>query len=144
MLMGSALFGHAATWLSHLAAVSPRGCLTSRRRGLQCLPPFSQPLRLDSRLSVFPRPLPDFLPPPLSLFTVAHARRSASFSDTPRFSYPSSMCSAWRFCLSVYAPLSPLGINYPPYLFVLYSFIQEQLGCHWLLLLNRSRVEIRN
>ncbi|GEM_PF-5716062 len=32
------------------------------------------------------RPLPLFLPPPLPLFTVAHARRAASSSETPRFS----------------------------------------------------------
>lgn len=31
-------------------------------------------------------PEPLFLPPPLCLFTVAQARRSASPSDTPRFS----------------------------------------------------------
>lgn len=31
-------------------------------------------------------PLPDFLPPPDCLFTVAQARRSASFFDTPRSS----------------------------------------------------------
>jgi hypothetical protein len=32
------------------------------------------------------RPLPDFLPPPDCLFTVAQARRSASLSETPRSS----------------------------------------------------------
>jgi hypothetical protein len=32
------------------------------------------------------RPLPDFLPPPDCLFTVAQARRSASPCDTPRSS----------------------------------------------------------
>jgi hypothetical protein len=43
-----------------------------------------------------------FLPaPPVSLFTVAHALRPASRRPTPRFSYPSSMCSAMRFCLEV-------------------------------------------
>jgi hypothetical protein len=47
------------------------------------------------------RPDPLFLPPPSSLFTVAQARRSASRRETPRFSYPSSMCSAFRFCLFV-------------------------------------------
>ena len=50
-----------------------------------------------------PRPDPLFLPPPVSLFTVAHARRAASFRDSPRSSYPSSMCRAWRFCLDVEA-----------------------------------------
>lgn len=47
------------------------------------------------------RPEPDFFPPPVSLFTVAQARRAASCFDVPRFSYPCSICSAWRFCLSV-------------------------------------------
>ena len=42
------------------------------------------PLRLDEWFSFLPRPLPDFLPPPVSLLTVAQARRSASFSDVPR------------------------------------------------------------
>lgn len=32
---------------------------------------------------------------------------SASDSETPRFSYDSSMCSACLFCLSVYLDLSP-------------------------------------
>jgi len=35
-----------------------------------------------------------FFPPPVSLFTVAQARRSASPVLTPRFLYPLSMCSA--------------------------------------------------
>lgn len=39
------------------------------------------------RLSmVYPRPDPDFFPPPSSLFTVAQARRLASFSLRPRSS----------------------------------------------------------
>jgi len=44
---------------------------------------------------------PPFLPPPVSLLTVAQARRSASPLLTPRRLYPLSMCSAWRFCLDV-------------------------------------------
>jgi hypothetical protein len=36
--------------------------------------------------SGLPRPEPLFSPPPLSLFTVAQARRSASPDETPRFS----------------------------------------------------------
>ena len=51
-----------------------------------------------------------FLPPPETLFSVAQARRSASFFPTPFFSYPSSICLTWRFCLSVYDDLSPCGI----------------------------------
>src|ERR1700709_1677989 len=58
-------------------------------------PPMRPPLREELLSSVFPRPdPPGFLPPWLVLFTVAQARRSASFFDVPRFSYPSSICSA--------------------------------------------------
>src|SRR5690606_15093197 len=52
-------------------------------------PPFFPPLRLALCVSFFPRPEPDLLPPPDSLFTVAQARLSASFSGVPRFLYPS-------------------------------------------------------
>jgi len=49
-------------------------------------PPFLPPLRELDLLRFFPRPPPPFLRPPLSdLFTVAHARRSASLLLTPRF-----------------------------------------------------------
>jgi hypothetical protein len=49
-------------------------------------PPFAPPL-FDEAVVVFrPRPDPLFLPPPLSLLTVAQARRSASSSETPRVS----------------------------------------------------------
>jgi hypothetical protein len=64
-------------------------------------PPFLPPFREELRFDFFPRPDPLFLPPSVSLFTVAQARRSASPRETPRFSYPSSICSAWRFCLFV-------------------------------------------
>jgi hypothetical protein len=73
-------------------------------------PPFRPPLREEPLLRFFPRPEPLFLPPPVSLFTVAQARRAASPRETPRSSYPSSMCSAWRFCLLVYDDLSPRGM----------------------------------
>jgi hypothetical protein len=68
-------------------------------REAEARPPFFPPFREELRLVFFPRPDPLFFPPPVSLFTVAQARRSASFRDAPRFSYPSSICSAWRFCL---------------------------------------------
>jgi hypothetical protein len=42
-----------------------------------------------------------FFAPPVSLFTVAHARFSAVFFETPFLSYPFSMCSAWRFCFGL-------------------------------------------
>jgi hypothetical protein len=50
------------------------------------LPPLRPPVREGSLFSAFPLPEPDFFPPPSDAFTVAHARRSASFSPTPRFS----------------------------------------------------------
>src|SRR5436190_7496849 len=49
-------------------------------------PPLRPPLRELAWLSCLPRPEPDFLPPPDSLFTVAQARLSASFLETPLFS----------------------------------------------------------
>jgi hypothetical protein len=73
-------------------------------------PPFRPPLR-DGSLFVDLCPEPPLRPPPVSLFTVAHARRSASFSPTPRLSYPSSMWCAILFCLDVYLDLSPRGIT---------------------------------
>src|SRR5262249_36884875 len=76
------------------------------RRVVLVLPPFDEADRFCGR----PRPPPDFSPPPLSLFTVAEARRFASFAGVPRSSYPSSMCSARRFCLSLYELLSPRGM----------------------------------
>lgn len=42
-----------------------------------------------------------FFAPPSCLLTVAHARLAAVFEPTPRFLYPSSMCSAFRFCFDV-------------------------------------------
>ncbi|WP_457318939.1 hypothetical protein [Stenotrophomonas sp. P5_B8] len=42
-----------------------------------------------------------FLPPPSCLLTVAQAMRSAASSPRPCSFSLSSMCSAWRFCLSV-------------------------------------------
>ena len=70
-------------------------------RDAEARPPIRPPFRDELLLAFFPRPEPLFFPPPVSLFTVAQARRSASSRPTPRFSYPSSMCSAWRFCLDV-------------------------------------------
>jgi hypothetical protein len=55
-------------------------------------PPILPPRFEDTLVSGAPRPEPLLLPPPVSLLTVAHARRSASFLPRPRRSYPSSMC----------------------------------------------------
>jgi hypothetical protein len=52
----------------------------------EALPPFRPPLREADLFDFFPRSEPLFFPPPLSLFTVAQARCSASFFETPRFS----------------------------------------------------------
>ena len=49
----------------------------------------------------FLRPGLAFLPPPVSLLTVAQARRFASPLLVPRRWYPSSMCRAWRFCFEL-------------------------------------------
>src|SRR5438132_13642619 len=66
-------------------------------------PPFLPPLRELDLLRFFPRPPPPFLRPPLSdLFTVAHARRSASLLLTPRFLYPLSIFDAFRFYFDYY------------------------------------------
>ena len=70
-------------------------------RDAEARPPIRPPFRDELVLIFFPRPEPLFFPPPVSLFTVAQARRSASSRPTPRSSYPSSMCSAMRFCLDV-------------------------------------------
>lgn len=55
-------------------------------REAEAFPPFRPPLRAGAVEVRFPRPDPLFLPPPDILFSVAQARRSASFRDTPRFS----------------------------------------------------------
>jgi hypothetical protein len=49
------------------------------------LPPLRPPFREALRVVFFPRPEPLFFPPPVSLFTVAQARRSASRREIPRF-----------------------------------------------------------
>jgi hypothetical protein len=55
-------------------------------REAEARPPFFPPFREELRFDFLPRPDPLFLPPPVSLFTVAQARRSASPRETPRFS----------------------------------------------------------
>src|SRR5438270_13589272 len=49
-------------------------------------PPMRPPFLAETLVSGTPRPEPLLLPPPVSLFTVAQARRSASFFGVPRFS----------------------------------------------------------
>src|ERR1043165_304818 len=49
-------------------------------------PPMRPPFLAETLVSRTPRPEPLLLPPPVSLLTVAQARRSASFFGVPRFS----------------------------------------------------------
>lgn len=60
--------------------------LAAAGRAADAAPPLRPPLREGALLTLLPRPEPLSLPPPVSAFTVAHARLSASFSDTPRVS----------------------------------------------------------
>jgi hypothetical protein len=55
-------------------------------RDAEALPPRRPPFRAGALEVRFPRPEPLFFPPPDILFSVAHARRAASFRDTPRSS----------------------------------------------------------
>ena len=57
---------------------------SAAEREADAAPPRRPPLWAGAWFSALPRPEPLFLPPPVSAFTVAHARRSASSSDTPR------------------------------------------------------------
>jgi hypothetical protein len=54
-----------------------------------------------------------FLAPPVSLFTVAQAMRSAVLVLFPEDFALSSMCWAWRFCFELYLLLLPRGIKPP-------------------------------
>lgn len=55
-------------------------------RDADARPPARPPFRAGAAFVFFPRPAPLFRPPPDILFSVAHARRSASFFGTPRLS----------------------------------------------------------
>jgi hypothetical protein len=55
-------------------------------RAAVVLAPIFPPRLEDTLVSFLVRPEPLLLPPPVSLLTVAHARRSDSFLLTPRFS----------------------------------------------------------
>jgi hypothetical protein len=55
-------------------------------RDADARPPARPPFRAGAVFVFFPRPEPLFRPPPDILFSVAHARRSASFFGTPRLS----------------------------------------------------------
>ncbi len=61
------------------------------------MPPNFPPLRDGAVFTGWPRPPPLFLPP-VSLFTVAQARRSASPSGTPRVLVTFPICSVCLFC----------------------------------------------
>jgi hypothetical protein len=55
-------------------------------RDADARPPARPPFRAGAVFVFFPRPAPLLRPPPDILFSVAHARRSASFFGTPRLS----------------------------------------------------------
>lgn len=55
-----------------------------REAGVRAAAPCFPPLRAGALFTALPRPEPDFLPPPVILFTVAQARCSAVFSLVPR------------------------------------------------------------
>jgi len=59
---------------------------SSAEREAEARPPALPPFFEGLVSMALPRPEPLFLPPPVSLFTVAQARLSASFLPTPRFS----------------------------------------------------------
>ena len=83
------------------AAFRPAADFAALLRAADARPPSRPPFFDADRFSFLPRPEPLFLPPPDSWFTVAQARAAASFRETPRSSYPSSMCRARRRCLDV-------------------------------------------
>jgi len=60
--------------------------LIHERLPREAAPPFRPPFFAGALSSFLPRPEPLFLPPPVSLLTVAQARRFASFSGVPRSS----------------------------------------------------------
>jgi hypothetical protein len=68
------------------AAFLADALLAAAGRAAEAAPPFRPPFLAGALLTGFPRPEPDFFPPPVILLTVAHARFSASGSDTPRAS----------------------------------------------------------
>jgi len=59
---------------------------SSAERDAEPWPPFWPPFFDELVSLLWPRPEPLFLPPPVSLLTVAQARRSASSLPTPRCS----------------------------------------------------------
>ena len=76
---------HAARRARVLAAFLADADRSEAERAAEAAPPFLPPFRAAALLVGLPRPDPLFLPPPLISLTVAQARLSASFSDTPRF-----------------------------------------------------------
>jgi hypothetical protein len=76
---------HGARRARVLAAFLADADRSEAERAAEAAPPFLPPFRAAALLVGLPRPDPLFLPPPLISLTVAQARFSASFSDTPRF-----------------------------------------------------------
>ena len=73
--------------------------------------PSSRPCGSTRGILIAPRPLPDFFPPPDSLFTVAQPRRRLVLRARRDFRILPRWFPAFRFCLSVYFALSPRGMT---------------------------------
>src|SRR5690606_12472958 len=68
------------------AAFRAEACRSALGRAALFFPPMRPPFFAGEVSTFFPRPEPDFLPPPVILLTVAQARRAASLGFTPRSS----------------------------------------------------------
>jgi hypothetical protein len=101
-------------------------------RPADAAPPLRPPFFAGAFLVGLPLPDPLFFPPPDILLTVAQARRSASFSPTPRSLYPLSMSSAWRSCFLVYLVFSPLGMFQLSFLGVLQGDNVRETNADWI------------
>jgi hypothetical protein len=101
-------------------------------RPADAAPPLRPPFFAGAFLVGLPLPDPLFLPPPDILLTVAQARRSASFSPTPRSLYPFSISSAWRSCFLVYLVFSPLGMIQLSFLDVLQGDDMREIDADWI------------
>jgi hypothetical protein len=79
-------FERALRLLRVAAAFRAEAERAAAERRADARPPSLPPLREGAVFFLLPRPEPLFLPPPVSAFTVAQARRSDSFFGTPRLS----------------------------------------------------------
>jgi hypothetical protein len=122
---------HPARRARVLAAFLAEADRAEAERPVDAAPPLRPPFVAGAFLVGLPLPDPLFLPPPDILLTVAQARRSASFSPTPRSLYPFSMRSAWRSCFPVYFVFSPLGMNQLSFLVFLQGDDVREMETRW-------------